>query len=112
MILKNANNDTCFSIAQKDGWLEITQTELDAIRESRRVLPEPPTPEQIAAQAQAAMDRAAAVAAKADAKLLALSQMTPAQVRAWVAANVSNLADAKDALATHAVCVSVLARRL
>ena len=62
-----------------------------------------------AAQAKAITD---ATAAKADNKLAALGNMSPAQVRAWVAANVSNLADAKDVLATLAVAVSVLARKI
>ena len=74
--------------------------------------PIPLTQEQIDAQAKSAKDKADAIAAKADAKLQALSAMTPTQVRAWVAANVSTLADAKDALATLAVCVSILARKL
>jgi hypothetical protein len=38
--------------------------------------------------------------------------MTPDQVVAWVAANVTNLAQAQDAIATLAVAVSVLSRRL
>ena len=46
------------------------------------------------------------------AKLVALRNMTPAQVQAWVAANVTNLAQVQDAIATLAVAVSVLARRL
>ena len=50
--------------------------------------------------------------ANGDAKLSALADMSPAQVRAWVAANVANLADARDVLATLAVAVSVLSRRL
>lgn len=50
--------------------------------------------------------------ARQDAKLQAFAAMTPMQVRAWIAANVANLADAKDALATLAVAVSILARRL
>lgn len=62
--------------------------------------------------AKDAQNVADAAAAKADSKLNAIANMTPAQVRAWIAANVSNLADAKDALATLAVAVSVLARRL
>jgi hypothetical protein len=74
--------------------------------------PIPPTPEQLAAAAVAAQLKVDALSAKADAKLMALSAMTPLQVRAWVAANVANLADAKDALATLAVCVSILARKL
>ena len=51
-------------------------------------------------------------AAKAYQKLSALRTMTPAQVQTWVDANVTNLAEAKDALKTLAVAVSILARRL
>ena len=39
MILKNANNDTCLSDVEIDGWISITQDELDSIRSSRRVAP-------------------------------------------------------------------------
>ncbi len=46
------------------------------------------------------------------AKLRALADMTPAQVSAWVDANVTNLATAQDAIKTLAIAVSVLARRL
>ena len=62
-----------------------------------------------AAQAKANAD---AVAAKKDAKLTALADMTPAQVREWVNAQVKTLADAKDVLATLAVAVSVITKRL
>ena len=51
-------------------------------------------------------------AAKRYAKLRALADMTPAQVSAWVDANVTNLAGAQDAIKTLAIAVSVLARRL
>lgn len=51
-------------------------------------------------------------AAKNYAKLNALKNMTPAQVQAWVAANVTNLSQAQDAIATLAIAVSILARRL
>jgi acyl-CoA reductase-like NAD-dependent aldehyde dehydrogenase len=88
------------------GTVPITNQEAEALRVVAI------TPEQIAAQAKSDQDRADAIAAKADAKLQAIASMTPVQVRAWVAANVTNLADAKDALATMAVCVSVLARKL
>lgn len=57
-------------------------------------------------------DEQDAASAKVDAKLAALAAMTPAQVRTWVAANVTNLAQAQDAIATLAVAVSILARRL
>lgn len=72
----------------------------------------PPTQEEIDFEAAQAKAIAAATAAKADAKLTALGNMTPAQVRAWVGVNVTNLADAKDVLATLAVAVSILSRRL
>lgn len=57
-------------------------------------------------------DEQDADAARNYAKLRALAGMTPAQVQAWVAANVTTLADAKDAITTLAVAVSILARRL
>lgn len=66
------------------------------------------TPEQI----QANQDAADAVAAKAYAKLSALAAMTPAQVQAWVSANVTTLAQAQDAIATLAIAVSLLARKI
>ena len=51
-------------------------------------------------------------AANAHAKLTALKNMTPAQVQAWSLANVTTLAQAQDAIATLAIAVSILARRL
>jgi hypothetical protein len=57
-------------------------------------------------------DEIDAAAAREYAKLAALRGMTPAQVVAWVSANVTNLAQAQDAIATLAVAVSVLSRRL
>lgn len=63
--------------------------------------PKPPTQDQLDAEA-----------AKQYAKLAALRGMTPAQVGAWIDANINNLADAKDAIKTLAIAVSVLARRL
>lgn len=62
-----------------------------------------------AAQAKAIAD---ATAAKADAKLSALADMSPSEVREWVNAQVKTLADAKDVLATLAVAVSVITKRL
>lgn len=70
------------------------------------------TTEALAATAQAAQLAADVIAAKAYSKLTALRNMTPAQVQAWVAANVTNLAQAQDAIATLAIAVSILARRL
>ena len=53
-----------------------------------------------------------AAASKADAKVQAITNMTPAQIRIWVETNVTNLAQAKDAIATLGVAVSVLARKV
>ena len=72
----------------------------------------PPTPEQLAQQALREKYAAESAEAKTDAKLSALARMSPSEVRAHVAANISNLADAKDVLATLAVAVSVLTRRI
>jgi hypothetical protein len=65
------------------------------------VAPRPDTP-----------DEADAKSARNNVKLAALAKLTPAQTQAWVAANVNTLADAKDVIATLAVAVSLLARRL
>jgi hypothetical protein len=74
------------------------------------------TPEELAQQA---LDAIAAqkehddlVAAKAYAKLTALKNMTPAEIQTWTTANVTTLAQARDALTTLAIAVSILARRL
>ena len=50
--------------------------------------------------------------AKMHAKLNALKAMSPAQVQAWVSSNVGNLPQVEDAIATLAIAVSILARRL
>ena len=106
----------------KFGWIPFTADAADVEQLGRdihalallgAVEPElPPTQAQIDAAAARAKATADATAAKADAKLTALADMSPAQVRAWVGANVANLADAKDVLATLAVAVSILSRRL
>lgn len=78
--------------------VELTKEELDEIAARPPVLP--------------SKDQVDAAAAKQYAKLQALTAMTPAQVQAWVAANVTNLPQAQDAIATLAIAVSVLERRL
>lgn len=50
--------------------------------------------------------------ARSDSAISALKTMTPAQAKAWVAANVNSLADAKTLLGTMAAVLCVLARRL
>jgi len=52
------------------------------------------------------------IAAKNYEKLNALKNMTPTEIQAWVTANVNTLAQAKDAIQTLAIAVSILARRL
>lgn len=44
-------------------------------------------------------------------KLRTLAQMSPAQIQAWIDANVTNLATAQDAIKTLAVGLSILIRR-
>lgn len=70
------------------------------------------TQEEQRALARQAAYNADAAAARADNKLRALADMTPTQARVWVLSNVNNLADAKDIIATLAVAVSILAKRL
>ena len=67
---------------------------------------------EVAKKAQDLQDDLDRVSVKTHAKLVALKNMTPAQVQAWCDANITNLATAKDALTTLAIAVSVLARRL
>ena len=50
--------------------------------------------------------------AKLYTKLNALKNMTPTQVKTWVTNNVTTFAQAQDAIATLAIAVSILARRL
>lgn len=53
-----------------------------------------------------------AQAARAYPKLAALRSMTPAEIGAWVDANVTDFASAKDAIKTLAIAVSLLSRRI
>jgi hypothetical protein len=57
-------------------------------------------------------DQQDVIAARQYAKLAALMVMTPAQIQAWVVANVTTLPTAQDAIATLATAVGILARRL
>lgn len=52
------------------------------------------------------------LAAKTYAKLTVLKTMSPAEIQSWMTANVTTLAQARDALITLAIAVSILARRL
>lgn len=75
----------------------------------------PRPPEQIAAdnaaQEQAIVDSVAETLAKADPVIKYLVSHTPAECAAYVQANVTSLATAKDMLAKMAMALSVLARR-
>lgn len=71
-----------------------------------------PSPAEVAAAARAAQDAAEAQAAREYPKLIALKSMSPAELDAWVEANVNNLAAVKDAIKTLAIAVGILARRL
>ena len=61
---------------------------------------------------QEVKDAADAYAAKTYKKLENLCKMTPDEVQAWVTANVTTLTQARDAITTLAIAVSVLGRRL
>lgn len=74
-----------------------------------------PSAEELQVQAAVAKQRAMETdktVARQNTKLQALAEMTPAQVQAWVEANVRTLPDAKDLLGTLAIAVSILARQL
>jgi hypothetical protein len=74
---------------------------------------DPPTPEEIAAAAQAAQDLADRQETQADAKFRALTSKSPAQVKAWVRNRFPSLTlPEQDDLATVVQVVGVLARRL
>ena len=73
---------------------------------------DPPTPEEIAVATKVVKDDQDVAAANSYGKLTALKTMSPAEIQAWVAANVTNLAQAQDAIATLAIGVGILARRL
>ena len=66
--------------------------------------PDPPPPP--------TQDELDTVAARQYQKAQALFAMSPAQMSAWIDANINTFADAKDALKTLAIIVSVLGRRL
>ena len=52
------------------------------------------------------------IAASKDEKLSALQARSPEEVKAWVASDVKTLAQMQDVIATLAIAVSVLARKL
>ena len=52
-IFKAQNNDTCIADIAPNGWVEISQQELEEIRASREPLPRPPTPLELLAKLDA-----------------------------------------------------------
>lgn len=76
-----------------------TWTEIDA------------SPEEIAAREKAEVDAASKIAVRQDAFVANFVAMTPAQVEAYISANVTSLATAKDVISKLAKMVLILARR-
>jgi hypothetical protein len=70
----------------------------------------PITPEDIAEKAQRDQDAADLAATRADALITALITRTPAQIDAYIEANVTSLASARDVLKLLAKCVAIVAR--
>ncbi len=70
------------------------------------------TPDPVDPPPPPSQDEVDAQAARQYIKLHALSLMTPDQVKTWVASNVTTLAQAQDAIATIAIAIAVLARRI
>ena len=129
MNIRNAKKtlDGCVNVEYehpKYGWIPFTASADDVEPLGRQIYadavgsaadPDPipdPTPEELAKKAQAQKTKTDEAMAKADAKLLALSDMSPDEVRAWVGKTVKTVADSADLLATLAVAVSVLSRKL
>jgi hypothetical protein len=65
-----------------------------------------------AALAAAQKEQADLAAAKLDAKLNAIKNMTAAEIQTWMTANVTNLAQARDVLTSMAKIIAILLRRL
>lgn len=106
----------------KYGWIpfaaspddvEETGREIYALAVAGDVAPMPePSKDEMDAKAKRLKDIADEEAAKADEKLQAFSGMSPDEVRAWIGKNVKDVSDVTDVLATLAVAVSVLTRKL
>lgn len=71
----------------------------------------PKTPDEIAKEALSAEDAQAKAYAKAAPVIQYLATHTPAECEAYVAANVTDLASAKNLLGKFAIALCVLARR-
>ena len=84
---------------------------LDWVSAGNTTAPYVPSPEQVVADALYAADIAAVEAAKAEQVVRYLATYTPAECEAYVQANVTTLAQAKDMLAKFAMALSVLTRK-
>ena len=69
------------------------------------------TAEELAREAESARLAADRESARQYTKLLALAEMSPAEIQTWIDANVTNLATAQDAIKTMAIGLSILIRR-
>jgi ribosome-binding ATPase YchF (GTP1/OBG family) len=107
---------------QKYGWIPYSATANDIEEMGREIhaqasmmdlAPMPaPSRDELEAKEKRVKDIADEEAAKSDQKLQGFAALSPDEVRAWTAKNVNTLADAKDVIATLAVAVSVLTRKL
>ena len=106
----------------KYGWIPFTASPDDSEELGRsiyaaavkgEVAPRPdPTQDEIAAKEKRIKDIADEDAAKSDQKLKAFTDMSPDEIRIWVSSNIKTQGDATDVIATLAVAVSVLTRKL
>lgn len=106
----------------KYGWIPYSATANDIEEMGREIyaqasmmdlapMPEP-SRDEVAAKEKRLKDIADEESAKSDEKVQGVTAMSPDEVRAWVGKNVKTLEDAKDVIATLAVAVSVLTRKL
>jgi hypothetical protein len=75
------------------------------------VAPADPTPAELAAQAELAEQAAIKASLRSDAAVRALASRSPAQVDAWIDANVTTLAEARSVLKILARILALLARQ-
>lgn len=108
--LKQTSTGTVLKVSNFTGTPPVLPAAKD--RQWHPYTPTPPvkTPEQLAREAAYAKLQQDKTAVLAYNKLETLSEMTPAQIQAWVDANVTNLATAQDAIKTLAIGLSVLIR--
>lgn len=93
--------------------VEQTGRDIFALASQGQVAPaDEPTKEQSEEKAKRIKDATDKEAAKADPKLQAITSMSPDQVRDWIGQNIKSQSDIAGVLATLAVAVSVLSRKL